>query len=102
MSGIGIGHLSDEAKGKWQAAAVLGGKIYAIPYNAMLGISMSVVLTAVIPVEDCRFEAMHPGGGPGDSISHGHRCDGPGVWDWKVGLRCSNRCLPPSACDAGS
>ena len=36
VSGIGIGHLSD-VKGKWQAAAVMGGKIYAIPYNAHRG-----------------------------------------------------------------
>ena len=46
-------------------------------------------------VEECRVEAMHPGGGPGDSISLCHRCDGPGFWHWQVGLRCSNRCLAP-------
>lgn len=35
VSGIDISHLSD-ATSKWQSVAVLGSKIYAVPYNAHL------------------------------------------------------------------
>ena len=36
VTGIRIEGMSD-VKGKWQAATVMGGKIYAIPYNAHHG-----------------------------------------------------------------
>ena len=36
VTGIRIEGVSD-VKGKWQAATVMGGKIYAIPYNAHHG-----------------------------------------------------------------
>ena len=36
VSGIDVSHVCD-GTAKWQSAALLGGKIYAVPYHAKLG-----------------------------------------------------------------